>query len=189
MSPCGRLERHRIHAADFRQVRFQRALDLQHALSEALGLVRVGVDDAVDASHRLVETGIVLHRAGAEGIHPGVDGIVPARQPREVADHFNLADLWKSRDLIADVCGTQGLLRIDLRHVQGGQLVADLARRGTLEQEPFFQGLVLADPTHRPPPGSSRRSLRSARAWQSLSRRLAARRPARGRNGQDPGRR
>ena len=43
--------------------------------------------------HKFVYPRVVLHRAAAQRIHPQIDRVVPRREPREVANDLNLAQL------------------------------------------------------------------------------------------------
>jgi hypothetical protein len=61
-----------------------------------LGLVGVGLGQALDAGDVLVDPGVVLHGAGAERVHAVIDGVVPGGEAREVADDLDFADLGSS---------------------------------------------------------------------------------------------
>ena len=52
--------------------------------------------EAIEPRHEFVYARVVLHGAGAQRIHPQVDGVVPGGKPREVAEDFDLADFGES---------------------------------------------------------------------------------------------
>ena len=64
----------------------------QRALHGRDRLQRMRVGEAGQPRHLLVEPRVVLHRAGAERIEPGVDRIVLARQPHVMAQRLRLAE-------------------------------------------------------------------------------------------------
>src|SRR6266511_341205 len=53
------------------------------------------------ASHRLVDLGIVFHGTRAERVELALDGEVSLRQTGEMAQHFELAQLRESWDIVA----------------------------------------------------------------------------------------
>src|SRR6266496_6280665 len=53
------------------------------------------------ASHRFVDLRIVFHGARTERIELALDGEVSLRQTGEMAQHFELAQLRESRDIVA----------------------------------------------------------------------------------------
>jgi hypothetical protein len=104
--------------------------------------MRIG--EPLDASDELIHARVVLHGAGAERIHAQVDGVVPGREPREVADDFNLAQLgqFAGRGAMGRAEQRRG---IDSGHIERRQLVSALARRGFLEEQRLVLRLVGAD--------------------------------------------
>ena len=54
------------------------------------------------ASHKLIHPRVVLHRARAQRIHAQIDGVVPRREPREVANDLDLAQLRAARRRLRD---------------------------------------------------------------------------------------
>ena len=139
-SGCG-LERDGVHARDLEQALLQRRQDFQAALRQFLRLVGMFGGDAVHSRDKFVDPRVVLHGAGPQRIHAQVDGVVPGGKPREVADHFDLADFRKALDRVAHVVGAEQLRRIHRRDVERRQLNAALAGSRFLED----QALVLAD--------------------------------------------
>ena len=142
----GGLQRGGVHAGDFEQALLQRRQDFQAALREFLRLIGMLGGDAVQPRDEFVHARVVLHGAGAQRIHAQIDGVVPGGEPREVADHFDLADFGKALDAVAQrsrrraaSCASTG------GHVERRQLHAALAGRGLLEDQPF----VLADVASR----------------------------------------
>src|SRR3989304_1665010 len=55
--------------------------DGEGSLHGGLGLERVGEGEAGQAGDVLVHLGVVLHRAGAEGVEAGIDAVVEAAEP------------------------------------------------------------------------------------------------------------
>ena len=104
----GRLQRNGVHAGDFEQALFEQAQNLQASLREFLRLIRMFGCDAVEPRDEFIYARIVLHGAGTERIHAQVDRVVPRREPREVANHLDLADFGKSFDAVAAVARAQG---------------------------------------------------------------------------------
>ncbi len=72
------------------------------ALRERFGLVGVGFGDAFEAGDGLVDARVVLHGAGAEGVHAEVDGVVPGGEPGEVADDLDLGELGHDAEVCAE---------------------------------------------------------------------------------------
>src|SRR5258708_16249954 len=93
--------------------------------------------DAIKPGHEFIDTRVVLHRAGAQWIHAQVDGVVPRRKAREVAENFDLADFGKSFDTRAPVIGTESLGGIGGGYVERRQFERALTRRRLLEDQPF----------------------------------------------------
>ena len=89
-----RLRRHRdgVHARHRQQGVGERLNDFERSLRRRDRLQWVDVGEARQARHFLVETRIVLHRAGAQGIKPGVDRVVVARQAHVMADRLRFGE-------------------------------------------------------------------------------------------------
>ena len=91
--------------ADVRQATdlAQRLLQQPHQLQRPLGPARVlgGVQAGVAGQrrHTLIQTRVVLHRAGAERVEAAVEVEVAAREPVVVADDLRLGDLRQRRRL------------------------------------------------------------------------------------------
>ena len=114
-----RLRRHRdrAHAGHLHQEAREPANEFQRALRRRDRLQRMHVGEAGQASDFFVQPGIMLHRAGAERVDPGVDRIIHARQPDVVADRLRLgqprqADRRDAR-MFAEPIG-EGLRRVDV---------------------------------------------------------------------------
>ena len=56
------------------------------------GLKRMDIGQARQARHTLIEPRIMLHGAGAERKHPGIDAVVVARQPHIMAQRLRLGE-------------------------------------------------------------------------------------------------
>ena len=112
----GGLERGGLHAGDFEQASLQSRQDLQAALRELLRLIRMLGGHAFQARDVFVDARIVFHGAGAQRIHAQVDGVVPGGEPREVADHLDLAHFGEALEIGAGVIAQQRL------HVDGGNV-------------------------------------------------------------------
>ena len=72
----GRLERHGSHATDLGEHRLQLEQQLQRSLGDFIGRFRVQGREARQSGGPLVQLGIELHRARAERVETGVDGVV-----------------------------------------------------------------------------------------------------------------
>ncbi len=100
----------------------------------------MGLGDAFEARDELVDAGVVLHGAGAERIHAEVDGEVPRGEAGEVADDFDLADLWHEAEVGA--CGGAEFPGcVNGRDVELVEAVGFLAGRGLFKDH----GFVLID--------------------------------------------
>ncbi len=140
-----RFQRARIHARNFDEAILEQLQNFQAALRKFLRLVGMLGGDAVQAGDEFIHARIVFHGAGAERVHAEIDGVIPGGEPREVADHFDLADFGKSFDALAHVIGAQRGPRVHGGHVQRRQLETALAWPGLLEDQPF----ILADVASR----------------------------------------
>ena len=94
----GRLQGRARHPRDLTEGALQPPEHLQRALRRPIRLQRVQPREAGRRGGHLGKLGVVLHRAGAEGIDPGVDAVVHLRQARVVPDQIPLRDLRKSAE-------------------------------------------------------------------------------------------
>jgi hypothetical protein len=105
----------------------------KRALHGRLRLQGVNVGKARQPRHRLVEAGIMLHRAGAERINPGVDRKIQLRQPHVMKHRLWLAQARKASrffplERAQPVFKWQGFVEID----------AGILRPAYLEDKPFL---------------------------------------------------
>ena len=142
--PGSRLQGDRVHAGDFLQAALQQVDDLQSPLRQRVRPVGVRLGQALDAGHQLVHPRVVLHGAGAQRVHAQVDGIVPRREPREVPDELDLAQLRQLRRRLP-VRFAQQRRRVHSRHVQRRQLIRAFPWRRFLEQQSLVLRLVRTD--------------------------------------------
>ena len=140
----GRLQGDRVHAGDLEQAVAQRLHDAQSALRNLLRLIGMRVGDAFQARDKFVDARVVLHGAGAQRIHAEIDGVIPRREPREVADDFDLAHFGHIAQIFALLLAQQ-LRRVDFGHIERRQLPSRLAGRRLFENQSF----VLAEVTRR----------------------------------------
>ncbi len=144
MRASRRLKGDRVHAGDFDEAALQQVDHFQNPLRQRVGPVGMRLGEALDAGHVLVHARVVLHGAGAERIHAQVDGVVPGREARKVADDLDLAQL---RELGAQrtVGFAQQGFGVNGGYVERSQLVGALAGRGLLEEQGLILGRVGAD--------------------------------------------
>ena len=88
--------------------------------------------------HHFVDARIVLHGAAAQRIHAEIDGVVPSREPREVADDFNLAHFRQQRPDLRVPLRPAASCGVDCGNVERRQPIGLLARRGLLEDQAFI---------------------------------------------------
>jgi hypothetical protein len=131
----GRMEREGVHAGDLAEEAFEPLEDLQVALDEVLGGEGMRSGEGGKGRKPLVDLGIVLHGAGAEGVEAQVDAVVLLGQPGEVTRDLGLGDLREVLELGAQRDPGQQVLRRG--DVLGGQLGGPLAGRADLEDEGF----------------------------------------------------
>src|SRR6266849_8765034 len=93
-----RLESGRFHACNREQTLLQIVKNPEAALRDFSRLLRMFARESVEPRNELIHAWIVFHRAGAEWIHAEINRVVPGREPREVANHFDLADFGESFD-------------------------------------------------------------------------------------------
>ena len=91
----GGLHGHALHTRDLAQQRVDRVDRLQAALDGLDGLQRMDLGEAGQRGHGLVDLGVVLHRAGAEGIEAIVDTVHALGQGGIMTDQVILADMGK----------------------------------------------------------------------------------------------
>src|ERR1700676_2528300 len=104
----------------------------------------MSVGKTFDARYKLVDTRVVFHGARAPRINPEIDGVVPRREAREVADDFDLADFGHVAEILALLLAQQ-LRCVNLRDIERRQLPCRFSGRRLLENQSF----VLADVTRR----------------------------------------
>ncbi len=117
-----------------KQAALQQIENFEHALRQRLGPVGMRFGQAFDACHKLIHPRVVLHGARAQRIHTKINGVVPRRQPREVPDEFDLAQLGKQPRRVA-MRRTKKPLGIDRRDVKRRHFVSPLPGRRLLKQE------------------------------------------------------
>ena len=144
MRAGGGLQGDRVHAGDFDETALQKVDDLKNPLRQRVGAVGMRLGQALDAGDRLIDARVVLHGAGAQRIHAQVDRVVPSREPREVADDLDFAQLGEQARYLP-VRITKQRRHIHHRHVERRQLVSALPRRRLLEDERLVLRLVGAD--------------------------------------------
>ncbi len=139
LRPRRRLQRNRIHPGNFQQTLFQQLQHLQATLRKLLRLIRMLRRNSIQPRHKLIHPRVVFHRARTQRIHPQINRVIPGRKPREVPDHLDLTNLWKSLHALAPVRVSQRLRRIHRRHIQRRQFKRPLPRRRLLK----YQSLIL----------------------------------------------
>ena len=86
-----RLQRDEVHAGDLHEHLLELVREREDALRRAVRLTRMHVGK--EPGDAVVHLRVVLHRAGAERIHPGIDRIVQLREVRVVAHDLRLRQL------------------------------------------------------------------------------------------------
>ncbi len=109
-----RLEGHAVHAGDLTQQLLRLCIGLQAALDRLHRLERMDLGKAGQRRHVLVDLGVVLHGAGAQGIEPVVDAVDPLGQGGIVAGQLRLRHMGQVQGRGA------GLGQGHLRHIAGG---------------------------------------------------------------------
>ena len=114
----------------------QRPLEAPHQLERALRPLRVlcGVQAGVSGQRRdaLVDPRVVLHRAGAERVGPGVEVEVAAREAVVVADDLGLGDFGEVGGLGAEEVLRDQLFERWLGDAGGGERCGAAAVDGAL---------------------------------------------------------
>jgi hypothetical protein len=73
----------------------------KRALHGRLRLQGMNIGKARQPRHRLVEAGIMLHRAGAERIYPGINRVILPRQSHVMTHRLGLAQARKGGPVLA----------------------------------------------------------------------------------------
>ena len=144
VGPGGGLEGHLVHAGDLAQELLRPAQHLQAALDRIGALEGVDSGKTGQSGQLLVDLGIILHGAGAQGIKPVVDPVGPAAQGGVVPGQVHLGHLRQAEGRFP----LQTLQQMGGRHVQRRQQVA-AAAGNTL----FKQQFHLSTPPEWPLPG------------------------------------
>ena len=113
----GRLEGHAVHAGDLAQVLLRGVQHMAHTRQGLPGGQGVAAGEARQSCHLLVDAGIVLHGAGAQGVEAAVDAVYLVAQLRIVAGDVGLAELGQ----VGLRLPAQGLRQGDGVHVAGRQ--------------------------------------------------------------------
>ena len=135
MGACRRLERHRVHAGDFLEVLTQFVDELKRSLGRVPRRERVNVGEAGKPRGALVDFGVVLHRARAEGVETAVDVMVEGREPDKVAGDVDFTQLGQV--VVGPGLVAERRRRLDRRNVQRGQGPRPAAGPGKLEDALF----------------------------------------------------
>ncbi len=104
-----RMQRHGVHAGDFRERRFEPRHQFERALAQMRGRARMKLREACQRCNLVVQHRIVLHRARTERVE--VRGLrkVELREPDKMANHLRLADFGKARQIVAAQLGAKKL--------------------------------------------------------------------------------
>ncbi len=144
-------------------------------------LQRMDVGEARQPRHLLVEARIVLHRAGAERIEPGVDRIVLARQPHVMAQRLRLGEAGQADGVRRACAPSRSAKSARLVDVDAGRLgAADLEQQRLLDVEAAIAG----EGARSPPTAVS--TGRVGRPWLFMIAVLTAPRAARRRRPRGP---
>ena len=87
---------------DFTQKMFQFVHEAECPLGELVSGEGMGTGKSLAGCLNLVGFGVVLHGAGAQGIHPGVHAEVPLGKPCEMTHHVQLGKLGKFRGVTGE---------------------------------------------------------------------------------------
>src|SRR6266403_6329515 len=93
--------------------------------------------DAIKPGHEFIYARVVLHRAGAQRIHTQVNGVVPRRKAREVAENFDLTHFGEPFDAPVAMIRAESLGGIGGGYVEWRQFERALSGRRLLENQPF----------------------------------------------------
>src|SRR5438105_4723583 len=93
--------------------------------------------DSFEPRHEFIYARVVLHGARTERIHAQINGVVPGRKPREMANHLDFADFRKTFDAFPPMMRTKRLCRVRFWHVGRRQFERALARGRFLEDQAF----------------------------------------------------
>jgi hypothetical protein len=73
---------------------------LEGALSVLLVGQRMEIRESADPRDAFVESRVVLHRAGTQGIHADVDRVVPGRHANEVTNNIHFAHFGHAFEIV-----------------------------------------------------------------------------------------
>jgi hypothetical protein len=90
-----RLQRHEVHPGDLREHLLQLVGERENALRRPVRLTRVHVRE--EGRDAVVHLRVVLHRAGAERVHPRVDRVVQLREMRVMPHDLGLGELRQTQ--------------------------------------------------------------------------------------------
>ena len=143
-SPCAPASGARLtprQAADLLEVHLQAEDGFQRSLHLSLRLCRMGEREPRRRGDCLVQLGVVLHRATAEGVEVSVYGEVQLAEVGEVADDLALRDLRQLQ-----VISEHRLLRHELgRYVGRGEGHAGTSGAAALHEQPAAVVRFLAE--------------------------------------------
>ena len=149
MRACSRLQSDRLHSGDLEQALLQQPDNSQRTLRQFLRLIRMRLRNPLQPRYKFIYPRIVLHRAAAQRIHPQVDRVIPSREPREMANDLNLAQLRELCSFFARIFAQQ-ILGIDLWNIEGRQPIRLLPRRRLLKAQPLVLRQVRGNFARRP---------------------------------------
>src|SRR5918992_2359210 len=107
---CGGLKADRGEAADLPEQLSQEPHQLQAPLAEVPRIERVRLGEAREPRGPLVDLGVVLHRARAEGVEADLDRMVEVAEAVEMSQQVELAHLGEMRSGASRRGGRQGRL-------------------------------------------------------------------------------
>src|SRR5437899_11860467 len=92
--------------------------------------------DPIKTGYEFIDARVVLHCAGAQRIHTEVDGVVPRRKAREVAENFDLAHFGKPFDARPPVIRATSLGGIGSGHLERWQFERALSGSRLFKDQP-----------------------------------------------------
>ena len=134
-----RLKADRRHPGDLGERLFKILEQSQIPLRQFIRQVGVSRTEPFEPRDPLVQLRIVLHRTRAERIHPEVDGVVPGRDPGEMANDVDFADFRQAgKVILPPILGREKLLdRLSL-DVERRQVVSNAPWPGPLKDQSFI---------------------------------------------------
>jgi hypothetical protein len=138
LSPGARRQRHARQAGELREKALEFPHELEIALDERFRGAGMRRREPREPRHLLIDPGVVLHRARAEGIQAVLDTEIQTRESREMPRDIDLRHFGLAFDRPPQKLGRY---RKCLLHVQGRQRIARLTRPGTLEDQRLVAGL------------------------------------------------